>query len=215
MELDSAAAAVERACAMFQVATDPQLRAEAERVLLDFRAAENAVSLGLGVLARARSSTAQFHALGAVRDGLAREWGTLGTDARAQLEGAVLGLLGPTGLDHAVQAKACELLGAIAKLDALDALGEPGPTAGELGGGGTSARLLAHASALFGVGEAQKLAALALLNALLLEFGSPPERDGGAVGGGLSAALQVAARSDFQRRHLLPLFDALVRQIVR
>jgi hypothetical protein len=215
-DYDAVAHAVEQACVAFQGATDPGERAAAERVILDFRRADGAVALGLAVLARTRLATAQFHALGALRDGVLREWGGLGAEARAALEVAVLGLLGVAHADHAVQAKAAELLALVAKLDALDALGDGGSGGGGGGGGGTGqacGRLLAHASALFGLHEPQRLAALLLLSALVHEFGAPAH-GGGGVGAPLPAELQRAARRDFEAAQLPRLFDALVELLL-
>ena len=212
------ASAVEACALAFAQATTQHERAAAEARLLAFRASPSAIPVAMELLQAGRPPIAQFHALGALREGAGAQWAVFDARSRDALQLSLLSLLAvrePPSASFVVR-EAAQVAALLAKLALLDAAASGGGEGGGEGGGGGGAgieTLLSRVGELLASPDVSHLlVGLHLLESLVLEFGSPV---GGAAGGGLNWAEHARARTAFGREYLLPAMHTALRVLQR
>ena len=205
---EQGAATVEAACAAFLSAASHEERANAERVLLEFRRWAQPLAVCRHLLQHSAVGYAKLQALFTVRECLGNQWSSLSVAERKELQLILLQQQTNESAEHFVKEASAQVLAVHAKHDLLDAHA-PGGHADSLLQG--AAQMLDEPSGVHAE------AALRVLSALLTEFGAP---SAGAVGGGLPWSMHARARSAFEERsplpsHLITIFQITVQFLIR
>ena len=199
---------MEQAARQFLGAASAEERGAAERLLLDFRKSATPLAVCRHLLLHSSVGFAKLQALCTMRECLGTLWAALQPAERSELQLLLLRLVANEdggAAEQYVIAAAAQLLAVHAKHDLVRST--------DSGGGVAVSTLIDGASQmLHQPGGAHADAAIAVLNALLTEFGAP---SAGAMGGGLPWSMHAPARQRFEEHHLLAVAALVVQYLQR